>query len=219
MMQARRGITLAVLSATMVLSGCATRGQLDRGLAEQAAALEAERAARMAGDQQLAGNVQRVEEQLAANISALRTDLAAMDSEFGAKLTQLEQGMQLAVPVHFAFDRAEVDGNAVPVLDRFAELVQRHYPSAMITVEGFTDPAGPAEYNRRLAQRRADAVRRELVARGLPETQLRAVGYGADRLVVPNAAGNAFGAELNRRVVFVIETPAELGLQSSTAAR
>lgn len=204
----RGGFALAALGASVVLSGClATRGQMERGLAEQAAALAAERAERLAAEQRLTGDVLRVESQLAANLSELRTDLATMESDFGAKLTQLEQGMQLAVPVHFAFDRAEVRDDAVPVLDRFADLIQQHYPAATITVEGFTDPAGPTEYNRQLAQQRADAVREELVSRGIPPTQLRAVGYGEDRPVVPNAAGTAFGAELNRRVVFVIETP------------
>jgi outer membrane protein OmpA-like peptidoglycan-associated protein len=130
-----------------------------------------------------------------------------MTTEFGTKLTLLEEGMQLAVPVHFGFDQSAVEGDANPVLDRFAQIVQRTYPEATITVEGFADPAGPAEYNRRLAQSRAEAVRAELVKRGLPETQLRAVGYGEERPVVPGAAGAAFGAELNRRVVFVIETP------------
>ena len=213
----RGGIAFAALSASVVLSGClATRGQLERGLADQAAALEAERAERMAGEQRLAGDVQRVETQMAANISELRTNLAAMESDFGTKLTQLEQGMQLAVPVHFGFDQAVVRSDATPVLDRFAELIQRHYPAATITVEGFTDPAGPTEYNRQLAQRRADAVRQELVSRGLPETQLRAVGYGEERPVVPNAAGSAFGAELNRRVVFVIETPPASAMAAPT---
>jgi outer membrane protein OmpA-like peptidoglycan-associated protein len=37
---------------------------------------------------------------------------------------------------------------------------------------------------------------------------LRTVGYGESRLVRPGAQGTANGAELNRRVTFVIETPA-----------
>ena len=214
----RRGIVVA-LTIPLVASGClATRGQLERGLAEQRAALEAEEAARAAGDQQLAGDMEQVEQQMAADISMLRTDLATMDTEFGTKLTQLEEGMQLAVPIHFAFDQASVRDDADPMLDRFADLIQRHYPAATITVEGFTDPAGPETYNRQLAQRRAEAVRQELVSRGLPETQLRAVGYGEERQVVPNAAGSAYGAELNRRVVFVIETPAVLGMPAPTAS-
>jgi outer membrane protein OmpA-like peptidoglycan-associated protein len=204
----------------LVLSaGCATRGQLERGLQEQRDALATERQERVAADQRLAGELRGEIEGVARNVDALRTELAALDSEFGARLTSLEEGLQLAVPVHFAFDRADVSDDAAPVLDRFVEIVRRNYPDAAITVEGFTDPAGSAAYNRRLAQRRADAVRDELVRRGLPETQLRAVGYGAERLVVPGAAGRAYGAELNRRVVFVIETPTQSMLEIPSAAQ
>lgn len=221
MSQGRRGITFAALGAVLIASGCATRGQLERGLETQRAALEAERAERIAGDRQVAADVDRIGmdmQRMATNVDQLRSDLLAMDTDFGAKLTELEQGMQLSVPVHFAFDQATVRPEAEQVLDRFSQLIQRHYPDAMITVEGFTDPAGSAEYNRQLAQRRAQAVREELVERGLPATQLRAVGYGSDRLVVPNAAGNAYGAELNRRVVFVIETPAGTAAIAPSAA-
>lgn len=202
----RKGLgsrTIAVLGILVVAGGCATKSQLRRGLAEQQAALEAERAERLAADERMDSDVER----MAANLDRLRTDLASMTTEFGTKLTQLEEGLQLAVPVHFGFDQSEVRTDAQPVLDRFAQIVQRTYPDATITVEGFADPAGPEMYNRRLAQSRAEAVRAELVQRGLPESQLRAVGYGEDRPVVPGAAGAAFGAELNRRVVFVIETP------------
>ncbi len=215
MSQGRRNATIAALGAFLLMGGCATRGQLER-------AIEAERAERIAGDQQVAADVTRIGtdmQRIASNVDQLRSDLIAMDTDFGAKLTQLEEGMQLSVPVHFAFDKAEVSPEAAPVLDRFAQLIQRHYPDATITVEGFTDPAGPAEYNRRLAQTRAETVRAALVARGLLETQLRAVGYGAERLVVPNAAGNQFGAELNRRVVFVIETPTGTAMAAPAAAR
>jgi peptidoglycan-associated lipoprotein len=199
----RRSATVAALGALLLATGCATRGQLDRGLEEQRAALAAERAERLAAEQRLNSDVQRV----AGNLEQVRVDLAALDQDFGVKIAQLEEGMQLAVPVHFGFDQANVRPEADALLDRFAAIVQRHYPTSTITVEGFADPAGPAEYNRQLSQRRAEAVRTALLQRGIPATQLRAVGYGADRLVVPNAAGSAFGAELNRRVVFVIETP------------
>lgn len=202
MSNAFRSTATAALGILILSAGCATKGQLQRGLLEQEAALEAERAERMAEDQRVAQEVQRV----AGDLGDLRTDLAALDTDFGAKITQLEEGMQLAVPVHFAFDDSNVREEASPLLDRFTQIVQRHYRDAMITVEGFADPSGDAAYNLRLAQNRADAVREELVQRGLPETQLRAVGYGEERQVVPGAAGNAFGAELNRRVVFVIET-------------
>jgi outer membrane protein OmpA-like peptidoglycan-associated protein len=51
-------------------------------------------------------------------------------------------------------------------------------------------------------------VRDDLVTKGLDGSALRTVGYGKSRLVRPGAQGTADGAELNRRVTFVIETPA-----------
>ena len=57
-------------------------------------------------------------------------------------------------------------------------------------------------------KRRGEAVRDVLVTKGLDGSALRTVGYGKMRLVRPGAQGSANGAELNRRVTFVIETPA-----------
>ena len=206
-----RASTAAVLAATLVSTGCATRSQLQRGLdaqaaslEAQAAALEAERAERIAGDQRLA-----------SDMGSLNTDLASLKTDYGVRIAQLEEGLEFGVPVHFAFDAAQVDVDDQPTLERFAQLVQRHYPGSMITVEGFADPAGSAAYNRRLSERRAAAVRESLVAMGLPATQIRSVGYGEDRLIVPGAAGEAAGAELNRRVVFVVETPELAGVIGS----
>lgn len=202
-----RSIAIAVLG-TAVLGGCATKGQLRRGLEEQRAALAAERQAREAADTRLAADMER-----------LRTDLETLRTEFGTQITALEKGMQFMVPVHFAFDRAEIRPDAQPVLNRFSEVVQRHYPGAVITVEGFADPAGSAAYNRALSLRRAEAVRTYLSQQGLDFTRLQAVGYGEDRLVVPRAAGDDQGAQLNRRVVFVVETPANAMAATQTTLR
>jgi outer membrane protein OmpA-like peptidoglycan-associated protein len=188
------------------MGGCATKGQLRTSAAEQSAALrkamdeqksylDAERAERVAAD-----------EQLARDIAQLRTDLNAMRTEFGAKIAAVENGMQFVLPVHFAFDRAEVRAEDQVALDRFAQVVSRHYSGATVTVEGFADPAGSRAYNRKLSTRRADAVRAYLIDKSIA-AQLRTVGYGEDRLVMVGAAKDKEGAELNRRVTFVIESP------------
>ena len=80
----------------------------------------------------------------------------------------------------------------------------------MISVEGFADPAGSEQYNRALSKRRADAVREFLVAKGLDGTNLKTVGYGETRQVRAGASKDAPGAELNRRVTFVVETSSEV---------
>jgi peptidoglycan-associated lipoprotein len=188
-----------LLAAGVLASGCATKGALNRGLAEQRAALDAERAERVAAD-----------ERLSADLAQLRTDLQAMRNEFGAKITAVEEGLAFALPVHFAFDDATVQSTDQAALDRFANIVSRHYTGAVVTVEGFADPAGTQAYNKRLSTERAAAVRSYLMTRNI-SAQVRTVGYGEDRLVVPGAAKDDAGAELNRRVVFVIESPKAQG--------
>jgi outer membrane protein OmpA-like peptidoglycan-associated protein len=198
--------TLLLCTSTL-LAGCATRGHVRTAVQDQAAAqnaaLEAERAERLAADQRLGSDVAT----LRADLTALRNELQSLRTEFGAQIAAVEEGLQFALPVHFGFDDAAVRPQDQAVLERFTQVVNRYYTGAVVTVEGFADPAGSAAYNRRLSQRRAEAVREHLMGLGI-QAQLRAVGYGADRLVVRNATKDQTGAELNRRVVFVIESPA-----------
>jgi outer membrane protein OmpA-like peptidoglycan-associated protein len=187
------------LASLVFVNACATKGALrnvEQRVANQEAALEQERNERMAADQRLA-----------ADLAQLRTDLESMRSDFDARIAAVENGLQFVLPVHFAFDDATVRPQDYEVLDRFVDVVSKHYTGAVVTVEGFADPAGSKAYNEQLSARRADAVREYLLQRGIA-ADVRAVGYGEDRLVVDGAAKDDAGAELNRRVVFVVETPA-----------
>lgn len=187
-----------VLLLSFTVAGCATKGDLEDVSAEQATlreAIEQERSDRMAAD-----------EELSSELADLRSDLQALEDDLDARIEAVARGLQFVLPVHFAFDEAEVRQSDQAALERFAAVVNEHYAGSLVTVEGFADPAGSEAYNRDLAQRRADAVRDRLVDIGV-QAQLRTVGYGEDRLVVPGAAKDDPGAELNRRVVFVIESP------------
>lgn len=191
---------VVVLLGSLAVGGCATRGALDEAINQQQAAfdaaLEQERSDRMAAD-----------ERLSDDLAELREDLNALRTDFNAEIEAVARGLQFALPVHFAFDEAEVRSMDTNALERFASVVNSHYAGSLVTVEGFADPAGSQAYNRALAERRAEAVRDRLISIGI-QARLRTVGYGEDRLVVPGAQRDDPGAELNRRVVFVIETPA-----------
>jgi peptidoglycan-associated lipoprotein len=85
-------------------------------------------------------------------------------------------------------------------------VVREHYPDAVITVEGFADPAGSVAYNRQLGKRRGDAVREYLASSGeLTTERLKVVSYGEarERQVVPGAEGP--DGLPNRRVALVID--------------
>jgi peptidoglycan-associated lipoprotein len=171
------------------------------------AAIDSERAARVQGD-----------EANKAEIASLRNDLQGLRTEFGAKIAEVSQGLQFAFPVHFAFNDANVRTEDAAALDRFANVVSKHYAGAKVTVEGFADPAGSKSYNVALSQRRADAVKAYVASKGLDASLINSVGYGKTRLVNAGAWGDQPGAELNRRVVFVIETPANPEATKVTAS-
>ena len=204
--------TLTLCAAGMVsLSACATKGYVNKRVDAQAvaqtAALDSERTARTQAD-----------EATKAEIATLRTDLQTLRTEFGAKITEVAEGMKFAFPVHFAYNDATVRTEDAAALDRFANIVSKHYNGAKVTVEGFADPAGSNRYNVALSQRRAEAVKAYVASKGLDASLINTVGYGETRQVTRGAYGDQPGAELNRRVVFVIESPANAEASKVTAS-
>ncbi len=199
-----RYVAMAALAAS-TLSACATKGFVRKNLETQRVALtgqmntlvDTERNERVAGDNALR-----------ADLATLRTDLTTLRTEYGTRITAMENSIKFAMPVHFGFDDAAVRQQDQAALEQFAKVASQHYKGSTITIEGFADPAGSASYNLQLSRERADAVRDFLVTKGIDGSLLRTVGYGKTRLVRPDAARDAAGAELNRRVTFVVETPA-----------
>jgi outer membrane protein OmpA-like peptidoglycan-associated protein len=81
------------------------------------------------------------------------------------------------VEVYFGFDRADLtDGAQTALLDVVKEL--RASPTLIVRLGGFTDPTGTRDYNYGLAQRRVEAVRRFLVAKGVELSRVQAIGMG-----------------------------------------
>ncbi len=210
MMHGSQGRLLVVAAALVATAGCATvkqdefRAEMDRVRTEMA-----EGDANVEG--RLNGRVDGLETTMMEfenRMNALETDLRALGAEMDATVQRLEASLRFTAPVHFGFDAAEVDPAGRETLQRFAAVVSEHYPNAVLTVEGFTDPAGSEAYNLRLGQRRADAVKAILVndAR-LNGEHIRSVSYGEDtrRLVQPGAYGPGAKGAANRRVVLVIE--------------
>ena len=211
-MQKLRFVAAAALAAS-TLGACATKGYVNRTVSTSVAAeaearrvaLETERTERMQGD-----------EAIRTDLNALRNDLSSLRNEFGTRITAMEGQVKFMMPVHFGFDDASIRAENQAALERFAQVATAHYKGANITIEGFADPAGSQAYNLRLSRERADAVRDFLVARGLDGALIQTVGYGKTRLV-RNAQRDEPGAELNRRVTFVIETPATATITALSA--
>lgn len=204
---AKIGACAALLLSALTLSSCgyAKRDQVNTDM-------DRLREEMRAGDQQVAESMGRriddVAGRLEDRIAALERDLNALQQDFRVTVERLEASIRFNVPVHFAFDDATLAEENRPVLDRFSNVVAQYYPTALITVEGFADPAGSAAYNRALGERRAQAVMTYLTDVGnLDEGQVRIVSYGEEpsRQVVQGAHGPGDTGWENRRVTLVID--------------
>jgi outer membrane protein OmpA-like peptidoglycan-associated protein len=76
------------------------------------------------------------------------------------------------------------------------------YPTIHLSVEGYTDSVGTDEYNQKLSERRADAVRDYLTSNGINPGNVQAQGLGKANPVASN--DTAAGRQQNRRVEMVV---------------
>lgn len=110
------------------------------------------------------------------------------------------------VVVTFRFDRWDLDDRAqTALLDVVRQLEQN--PAVIVDLEGYTDNQGPSPYNLQLSQRRADAVRRFLVEKGVALHRVQSLGLGDIRPVADN--GSRQGREQNRRVALKLFAPVD----------
>ncbi|HMI41709.1 MAG TPA: OmpA family protein [Sphingomicrobium sp.] len=104
----------------------------------------------------------------------------------------------------FDWGKPDVTGDAAAVID-MAVAAYRQKSGDRLLIAGHTDRSGNASYNRLASRRRAEAVRNELVKRGVPANAMSVVAYGEEQPIVPTEDG--VREVQNRRVEITIEPP------------
>jgi len=100
----------------------------------------------------------------------------------------------------FDTGNANFKQNSYPNLIIITEILKRH-PESKFRVEGHTDSTGSYDFNKRLSQTRANAVRNYLISAGIPSENLVAEGVGETKPIASNLTNE--GRRLNRRVEII----------------
>jgi len=170
-------LLVALLSAVLLLSGCASTGEAEPEATGGGAA---------------AGSA---EDASASAASAEPAQAMPKEEPKEQPKDPLEEGLLAHRVVYFDFDSSVIHDDSMPMLTAHAEHLSGN--GSNITVEGHADERGTREYNLALGERRADAVRRVLLANGVAANQIKVVSYGEER---PAALGHNEDAwALNRR--------------------
>lgn len=199
----------------------ATKTALEESAAVGAASRSAEQAAARAslaaeGQRQAESSRQQAEaaaQQANQNSLAAQEKMSQMQKEREVELNRMQEalnrvvetrrtpnGMVISLPnsiFRFDFDKADLNQHNRELLSRIAGilLISKGYG---LSVFGYTDDVGTAEYNQQLSLRRAAALKEYLVQAGIDPAIINIKGYGKTSPLVETATNE--GRAQNRRV-------------------
>lgn len=194
--------TISVISASLILSGCAATN------AEKGAAIGAITGAVIGKstsnhkDKRLVWGAAIGAITGAAIGSYMDEQEKAFKEELaGSGIDVIREGdnLRLVMPsnITFATGQANINSNFHMTLNDIAKVLNK-YDKTLLSIEGHTDSVGSAESNQTLSENRANSVKRYLVSQGIQDTRLKTTGFGETMPVVSNNTANE--RALNRRV-------------------
>jgi peptidoglycan-associated lipoprotein len=169
---------LCLLTAIMLVAGCASKTKPEAG------------AAAAAGSTTATTDVSRQPAPLGVDSQGVQSGPVA-DHQAVAGLSR----------IHFAYNQFTIDADARITLEKNAAYLKAN-PAEKIVIEGHCDERGSDEYNLALGERRAMAAKSYLVSLGIAADRIRTISYGEEMPLV--AASNEEAWAKNRRAEFKV---------------
>ncbi len=132
--------------------------------------------------------------------NAMRQAVAAVD---GASVQRNQNTLAVTFKsdILFPVNSAVLQPGANDEITRVAQVLTQ-YPATNITIAGHTDSTGSDALNQDLSERRANAVKSALAARGVAPARMTAIGFGESKPIADNSTES--GRTINRRVEITI---------------
>jgi outer membrane protein OmpA-like peptidoglycan-associated protein len=200
----KRHIVATAAAAALLLAGCETAGKRTAIGAGGGAAAGAGVGALIGGWKGAA--IGAGVGALAGGSVGLYLDKQAKELEQVAETKRTENGVLVNMKSEILFDSgsAVLKDEAIAQISKVGDIIAK-YSDDRVRVEGHTDSTGSAAKNEELSLRRAEAVKRVLMGRGVKDTQVTALGMGETKPVADNKT--AAGRAANRRVELHIDVP------------
>ena len=115
-------------------------------------------------------------------------------------MTDLENQLNELSVVYFGFDKFDVESDMESKVATAAKIVNNEAGAYGIKLEGNCDEWGSDEYNYALGLKRADAVKKSLVAQGVEESRISMVSFGESNPTCTDKTKECW--DKNRRVNF-----------------
>ena len=106
------------------------------------------------------------------------------------------------VGVNFDFNKSTLRPESYPILDNAASILLTH-EDVNVEIQGHTDQIGSDKYNDGLSKRRAETVKKYLIAKGVNASRLTTVGKGERELLFKEM--DPVSRFYNRRVEFHVK--------------
>lgn len=203
-MRHSKRVVLAATALALMVTGCATKKYVQTEME----AMESEVSGRMDGiETQVEDNQSAIRENEERLEAASSTARDAYDRAIAAgKLAEgkfLYETVLSSDKFRFEVDRSELSDEAKMGLDEFAAGLKTENANVFIEIQGHTDSTGPEEYNMKLGEQRAEAVRRYLSQQhGLALHRMSIISYGETSPIADNATRE--GRAINRRVALIV---------------
>lgn len=140
-------------------------------------------------------------------------DLARGAGSSGMKSVHANEKMSLSADGLFDFGKSVLTAKGKASLNEFAAKLKGR-KIEKITVMGHTDRFGTAEFNQKLSQKRADAVKAYLASKGVDKSKVVAQGKGSTQ---PKTAANQCEGKKSAKVIACLAPDRRVEIEASFA--